>query len=165
MAILIDGFNLLYEFPDLEGLMYQGKISEARKGLLNKLKEYVKISGARVRVVFDGKKEELLDITSEHIGAIDVYYSLDYSADYLIKEFIKKDPNPRMTIVVTSDNDITEFVKRFRARVKKSREFADHINNTFEKWLESQIPEKDDNPVLTEEEISYWENLFSRGKK
>ena len=75
MAILIDGFNLIYKFPEFEGLMYQGKLSDARKGLLNKLKEYVKITGARIRVVFDGKKEPSLEIKSESVGTIDVYYS------------------------------------------------------------------------------------------
>lgn len=164
MAILIDGFNLIYKFPELEGLMYQGKLSDARKGLLNKLKEYVKITGARIRVVFDGKKEPSLEIKSESVGTIDVYYSLEYSADYLIKEFIKKDPNPKTATVVTSDKDITSFVQRFRVKIKKSEEFADHINKTIEKWLESRLPEKEENPVLTDEEIVFWENLFNNGK-
>ncbi|GEM_PF-2098495 len=30
MPILIDGFNLIYKFPELEGLMYEGKLAEAR---------------------------------------------------------------------------------------------------------------------------------------
>lgn len=164
MAILIDGFNLIYKFPEFEGLMYQGKLSDARKGLLNKLKEYVKITGARIRVVFDGKKEPSLEVKSESVGTIDVYYSLEYSADYLIKEFIKKDPNPKTATVVTSDKDIISFVQRFRVKIKKSEEFADHINKTIEKWLESRLPEKEENPVLTDEEIVFWENLFNNGK-
>jgi predicted RNA-binding protein with PIN domain len=161
MAILIDGFNLIYKFPDLEGLMYQGKLSDARKGLLNKLKEYSKITGARIRVVFDGKKEPSLEIKTENVGTIDVYYSLEYSADHLIKEFIKKDPNPRMSTVVTSDKDITYFVQRFRVKIKRSEEFADHLNKTIEKWMESRLPEKEENPVLTEEDIVFWENFFN----
>jgi predicted RNA-binding protein with PIN domain len=165
MAILIDGFNLIYKFPDLEGLMYQGKLSDARKGLLNILKEYAKITGARIRVVFDGKKEPSLEIKSENVGTIDVYYSLEYSADHLIKEFIKKDPNPKMSTVVTSDKDITSFVQRFRVKIKKSEEFADHINKTIEKWMESRLPEKEENPVLTEEDIVFWENLFNNNRE
>ena len=42
MAILIDGFNLIYKFPDLEALMYEERLNDARKGLLSKLKEYQK---------------------------------------------------------------------------------------------------------------------------
>ncbi|MDY6970645.1 MAG: NYN domain-containing protein, partial [Spirochaetota bacterium] len=40
MAFLIDGFNLIYKFPQLEELMYQDRLVDARVGLLNKLKEY-----------------------------------------------------------------------------------------------------------------------------
>lgn len=164
MALLIDGFNLIYKFPDLEALMYEHKLTEARKGLLDKLKEYMKITGIRVRVVFDGKKNHSIQITRESVGTIDVYYSLEYSADYLIKQFIKNDPSPRNVTVITSDKDIIGYVSRFKAKVKTSEEFAKQLNMTYKNWLEEQEPEKDDNPVVTEDEVSFWENLFKRGK-
>jgi len=166
MAHLIDGFNLIYKFPDLEELMYQRRLSEARKGLLEKLREYVKITGARLQVVFDGKKEKSLGITSENFGAIDVFYSQDYSADFLIKQFVKKDVNPRMTTVVTSDKDIIFFVNRFKAKVKTSEEFAEHLNETVQKWREARIPEKEEDPEVTEDEVAFWERMFrSRPKQ
>lgn len=165
MAILIDGFNLIYKFPELEEMMYRDRLFEARIGLLNKLKEYAKLTKKTIRVVFDGKKNTSIDIKSERVGVIDVYYSLDYSADFLIKEFIKKDINPKMTTVVTSDKDIIGFVRRFKARVQTSEEFADEVNNTIEKAEEKKKPEKDENPVLSDEEISFWENLFGRRKR
>ncbi len=160
MTYIIDGFNLIYKFPDLEALMYDGRLAEARRGLLEKLKEHVKISGARILVVFDGKKEKSIEITSEKVGAIDVYYSLDYSADFLIKEFIKKNINPRMTTVVTSDKDIIFFVNRFRAKVKTSEEFAAHMEEAWKKHLESKTPEKDNDPHVSPDEIDYWEKMF-----
>jgi uncharacterized protein len=165
MIFLIDGFNLIYKFPDLEGLMYEGKLSEARKGLLDKLKDYGRITGARMRVVFDGKKDHSLGIKSEKYGKIDVYYSLDYSADYLIKEFIKKDINPRQSTVITSDKDIIAYVSRFKAKVKKSEDFAEQMNRDMEKIIEAKNPEKEENPLVTDEEVSFWQNLFSRKKK
>ncbi|MDY6934854.1 MAG: NYN domain-containing protein [Spirochaetota bacterium] len=163
MSILIDGFNLIYKFPELEELMYNDRLVDARKGLLQKLKEYVKITGSHIRVVFDGKKEMGLDIRSERFGTIDVYYSLDYSADFLIKEFVKKDINPRMVTVVTSDKDIISFVTRYRAKVQTSDKFAEYINTKIEKHLEAQIPEKEENPILSEEELLFWEGLFQKG--
>ena len=165
MVYLIDGFNLIYKFPDLEGLMYQGRLSDARRGLLEKLRDYMKITGDKVRIVFDGKKEKLLEIISERVGTIDIYYALEYSADFLIKQFIKKDLNPRMTTVVTSDKDIIRYVERFRARVKTSEEFAEQLTKTMDKWLEEQIPEKEDDPRLDTEEIAFWERLFRSRKK
>jgi len=165
MAILIDGFNLIYEFPELEGLMYQGSLSEARSGLLNKLKDYIRITGTHIRVVFDGKKEMSLDIRSEKAGKIDVFYSLDYSADFLIKQFIRKDINPKMTTVVTSDRDIISFVSRYKAKVMRSDKFAKHINHRIDKYYESIIPEKEENPCLSEKELLFLENLFKNGGK
>lgn len=164
MAILIDGFNLIYKFPELEELMYQGRLSEARTGLLVKLKEYAKLTNTKTRVVFDGKKERSLEMTSERVGTIDVYYSLDYSADFLIKEFIKKDLNPKMTTVVTSDKDILSYVTRFKAKVRTSEDFSAHLTETIKKSREAKLPEKEDNPVVSDEEVSFWENLFRRKK-
>jgi uncharacterized protein len=160
MAILIDGFNLIYKFPDLEGLMYRSRLSDARTGLLNILKQYQNITKANITVVFDGKKDHSVDIKKENIKSIDVYYSLEYSADFLIKQFIKQDLNPRMTTVVTSDKDIIDYVTRFKAKIKTSEEFYTHINETINIYNESLIPEKDENPVLNENEILFWENQF-----
>lgn len=160
MPVLIDGFNLIYKFPDLEGMMYLGKLSEARRGLLDRLKEYQKITGTHIRVVLDGKKEESLELRSERVGKIDVYYSLDFSADYLIKQFIKKDINPRMTTVVTSDKDIIDFVTRFKAKVRKSEDFAKQVEDTINEKIEESIPEKEEDPVLSDDELAYWEKVF-----
>jgi hypothetical protein len=166
MVLLIDGFNLMYKFPDLEEKMLRGQLNEARAGLLDRLKEFQKIKKSQIRVVFDGKKNPSHNIRSERIGTIDVYYSLDYSADFLIKEFIKKDPNPKMSTVVTSDKDILFYVNRFKAKTMTSEKFADFVTKSIEEHYAEILPEKEDNPDITEEEISFWERLFiKKGKK
>jgi predicted RNA-binding protein with PIN domain len=162
MVLLIDGFNLMYKFPDLEGKMLRGQLNEARAGLLDRLKEFQKIRKSQIRVVFDGKKNPSYNIRSERVGTLDVYYSLDYSADFLIKEFIKKDPNPKMSTVVTSDKDILFYVNRFKAKTLTSEKFADFVTKTIEEHYAGVLPEKEDNPDVTDEEISFWERLFSK---
>ena len=166
MPLLIDGFNLIYKFPDLEALMYLSQLNAARAGLLVKLKEYQKIKKTSIRVVFDGKKDKTIETTSEKIGKIDVYYSLDYSADYLIKQFIKKDLNPKMTTVITSDKDIIFYINRFGAKNITSEKFAEIVNTTFAEILEQEqlqkITEEKEHPVLSEDEISYWQKLFRK---
>lgn len=165
MVLLIDGFNLMYKFPDLEEKMLRGQLNEARAGLLDRLKEFQKIKKSQIRVVFDGKKNPSHNVRSERIGTIDVYYSLDYSADFLIKEFIKKDPNPKMSTVVTSDKDILFYVNRFKAKTMTSEKFADFVTKSIEEHYAEIVPEKEDNPDVTDEEISFWERLFRKGKK
>ena len=123
MVLLIDGFNLIYKFPDLEEKMLRGMLDDARAGLLDRLKEFQKLKKSRIRIVFDGTKGPSRRTRTERIGTIDVYYSLDYSADFLIKEFIKKDPNPKMTTVVTSDKDTAELYDNLdHSGVKNGRE-------------------------------------------
>lgn len=165
MPYLIDGFNLLYKFPEFEKLMYESRLSDARTGLLSKLRVFSRLSRAKIRIVFDGKKEPSFEVKSERVGSIDVYYSLDYSADFLIKQFIKKDLNPRMTTVVTSDKDIIDFVMRFRAKTQKSEDFADYVNRVIDELNREKLPEKEDNPVLTDDDITFWEKLFGVKKK
>ncbi len=166
MPLLIDGFNLIYKFPDLEAMMYLSQLNAARAGLLDKLKEYQKIKKTAIRVVFDGKKDKTIETSNEKIGKIDVYYSLDYSADYLIKQFIKKDLNPKMTTVVTSDKDIIFYINRFGAKNITSEKFAEIVNKTFAEYLEeqnlNQISAEKENPSITDEEISYWQKLFRK---
>ncbi len=164
MVLLIDGFNLMYKFPDLEEKMLRGDLNDARAGLLDRLREFQKIKKARIRVVFDGKKNPSHNVRTEKVGKIDVYYSLDYSADFLIKEFIKKDPNPKMSTVVTSDKDILFYVNRFKAKTMTSEKFADFATKTIEEHYTEVLPEKEDDPDVSDEEISFWERLFSRKK-
>ncbi len=160
MSYLIDGFNLIYKFPELEEHMLLDRLDRARTGLLARLQLFMKIKKYKIRVVFDGKKNPSRETRSETIAGIDVYYSLDYSADFLIKEFIKKDPNPRMTTVVTSDRDIIAYIKRFKAQSIMSEKFADLMEKTFAELSDSVEPEKDENPAMTDEELSFWEQQF-----
>jgi len=113
-----------------------------------------------MRIVFDGKKNQGDNLHQETIGPFMVYYSHDFSADHLIKEFIKQDMNPRMMKIVTSDNGIISYVSRFHVTVIKSEVFAEQVKLAIEKNIAEKQPEKDSNPTLSEEELSYWETVF-----
>jgi len=162
MGIIIDGLNLIYKFPELESLMYINRLNDARKGLIDMLKQYHRIKPVEIRVVFDGKRNQGDTTLQEKLGPIKVYYSHDYTADHLIKEFIKQDKNPRMTTVVTSDKEIISYVNRFKAVVVRSEEFSSHVTKTIEEEGRPIIPEKEVDPVLSQEEISFWEKMFRK---
>ncbi|NCA28398.1 MAG: NYN domain-containing protein, partial [Proteobacteria bacterium] len=42
MILVVDGFNLIYKFPEMEILMYENKLNNARNALLKKLILYKK---------------------------------------------------------------------------------------------------------------------------
>ena len=47
----------------------------------------------------------------------------------------------------------------------KSEEFYEHVKKTIEEHESEKLPEKEDDPVVTEDEISFWEKIFkSKGK-
>lgn len=161
-AVLVDGFNLIYKFPDLEEKMSRGDLPGAMKGLLDILKDYQKKTKKKIRVVFDGRKQVGLDMSSERCGEIDVFYSLDYIADFVIMQFIKQDPKPWLTTVVSSDKAIVSFVNRFGSPFIHSENFAALIIKTLEPEEEPARPEKDENVTLSEDEIGFWEKMFKK---
>ncbi|HPS58271.1 MAG TPA: NYN domain-containing protein [Spirochaetota bacterium] len=168
MALLVDGLNLIYKFPELEAMMYYSQLDNAREGLLETLKNYQKLRKGAISVFFDGRKGASNETKSEKSGTIDVYYSLDYSADFLIKQFVKKDTNPKMLTIVTSDKDIIFYINRFGAKNITSEKFAEHVNSVFNEFREEQelvkISREKENPAISDDELSYWQKIFSRKK-
>ena len=160
-AVLVDGFNLIYKFPDLEEKMSRGDLPGAMKGLVEILKDYQKAAKKKIRVVFDGRKQVGLDMTSERCGSIDVFYSLDYTADFVIMQFIKQDPRPSLTTVISSDKAIVSFVNRFGAKFMLSENFAKLIAATLEP-KEEPPAEKEENVTLSADEVGFWEKMFKK---
>ncbi len=166
MRYLIDGFNLIYKFPELEELMYRSELNAARSGLLKILENLKKIHKCSVHVVFDGKKNPGCSIRHENIKNMEIDYSHDQSADYLIKQFVKQAKQPKEITVITSDRDILFYINRFSAKKMTSENFAQMINRLFnEKEEEESLKEEMEakiNPRISDEELSYWQKMFSQ---
>ena len=161
MILLIDGFNLIYKFPELETLMYESKLNLAREGLLKLLNQYkTKRGNTVIHVFFDGKKDKGSEVRRDEYGSIKVYFSHDVSADLLIKEYIKRDPNPSSLYVVTSDNDIIFYCKRFSCRSQKSEDFAKWVDKFL--FVSEDKEEKPEDVKLTGTELEYWQDLFKK---
>ena len=85
MIILIDGFNLIYKFPELESLMYESKLNLAREGLLKILNQYkIKRGNTVIHVFFDGKKDLGSEVRHDEYGGIKIYFSHDVTAEIQI---------------------------------------------------------------------------------
>lgn len=164
MGLLIDGFNLIYKFPELEQKMYAQKLNDARHGLLELLKAYHAAKPSDIRVVFDGKRNQGDSTERETVGPLRVFYSHDVNADTVIKNFIKTDENPHMTTVITSDKEIIFYGKRFQAPFIKSEDFAKHMLQTISDHETASVPEKPD-AEMSAEELQDWKDFFKNGKK
>jgi hypothetical protein len=164
MILLVDAFNLIYKFPELEDNMYKGELTEARRGLLSLLVNYKNSwkKHIELHVFFDGKKKHGDETRRETVSGIQIYFSIDLSADHLIKEFIKRNPSPGNLHIITSDKDILFFAKKYKCLVQTSEEFSSLLLKTIkEKKSEKDLDEK---PVVSED-ISFWHEMFAKRKK
>ena len=166
MVLLIDAFNVIYKFPDLEEHMHRGELVRAMRGLLQLLLDFMKAwpKPLIIHLFFDGKKKPGDETKREKISGMHVYYSHDLSADHLIKEYIKVCPSPGEIRTVSSDKDILLFAKKHRCHVQTAEEFADWVGAALAPKKKLR-PEKAANPRVSDREVEYWMEMFRGNKK
>lgn len=149
MALLIDGHNLI------------GKISDLRlddpddeEKLLIRLRAYRARTGKRLVIYFD-PGVSYQSPARESKGGITVRQAgTGRRADQLILRDLRRHPNPRELMVVSSDRAIQNAARKQGARVIDSTTFAAEL---------SRSPAKDglsEMPPLSEEEIQEWLGIF-----
>jgi uncharacterized protein len=165
MLLVIDGFNLIYKFPELEVLMYESKLKNARLGLLNLLSQYNgKKEKNRFYVFFDGKKDLGNETRADSFGSIKIFYSHELKADDLIKQFIKENLSPGNLHVVTSDKEIIHFSKKYKCKVISSEDFSKKVAESMQTKVDLE-KEQERQSGLSKEEVSYWYEIFSKKGK
>lgn len=163
MIFVIDGFNLIYKFIELENFMNDNQLELAMNGLIEKLIKLKKIKkNYEFHIFFDGKKRKGDDTYQEEIQGIHCYYSHDIKADNLIENFIqtKKAKNFTNICVVSSDKKIINATKSLRYEHKSSEEFYEIYNQIVNPKKEKK--EKPDS--ITKEELKDWLQLFKNRK-
>jgi len=163
MVLILDAFNLIYKFPDLEEKMYRGELKEAQTGLLQKLYDFRSRwkKPLVIHVFVDGKKKSGDETKRETVSEMNLYYSHDVSADHLIREFIKRYPSPGELYIVTSDKEIRFFAKKHKCHLYTSEEFAKLMNDTTVSPKASSR-EESDKPDMDADELSFWQEMFRK---
>lgn len=163
MILAVDGFNLIYKFPELEEHMYSNRLDKAKNGLLNILNQYKNKKGnTTIRVYFDGKKDLGSTVVEEDFNGIKVHYSHDFTADYYLKLYIKQEYASASVLVITSDNDILLFAKRHKCKSQKSEDFAKWVTEFLNSEKDKRIDEKDADVKLSKNELDFWTKLFKK---
>ncbi|MBP9023315.1 MAG: NYN domain-containing protein [Spirochaetes bacterium] len=160
--ILIDGFNLIYKFPHLEEMMYEKNLIGAMHGLVDLIADYSVKAKKKSVIIFDGKRKEGDNTEKEKVKGVQLIYSHDLSADYVIMQSIKYDKQPKMTSVITSDKAIIGYLRKFGTPVVKSEDFAPLVTKVLDETEKAE--EKPSDVSLSDEELSFWEKLFSSRK-
>jgi predicted RNA-binding protein with PIN domain len=170
MILVIDAFNVMYKFPDLEDKMYRSQLEDARREFLNTLLKFKKRWSIKLEiyVFIDGKKKPGDDTDQETISGMDIIYSKDYSADFMIRKFVKETKTPGEVRVISSDKEVVYFAKKSKCHVQSSEEFAVWISRTIsDKGSELTDNENDaeNSPPISKDDVAYWQQMFSRERQ
>ncbi len=151
MAYFIDGNNLI-------GALKKEKVGkpEARYWLVYYIKEFQKKRRSKVVLFFDGPVDYDLMVESKNI---EIIFSVEREADFLIKERINKLKYRKDLFVVTADNDLIYYARRKGAKIIPPRRFFKYVLKYFDKGEEKPAKK------LTKVEIKIWEDIFRKRQK
>jgi predicted RNA-binding protein with PIN domain len=125
MLIAIDGYNFIKQSPELKKLELI-ELQKAREGLLEQLKQYKRLKGHSILVVFDGWQEGPLAGHRERSGGIEAVFSKPgEKADDVLKRISMEKKGGVM--VVTSDRDVAYFAGKKGATVIDVPDFAEKM--------------------------------------
>jgi predicted RNA-binding protein with PIN domain len=129
MWIIVDGYNLIRQWPEL-AMLDRADLQSGRDALLSELQAYQRARRHRITVVFDGRERGTLSGGRERAGGVGVRYSRQgETADQVIAHLVAEAGEG--TVVVSSDREVQEAAQRhgatplgageFLARVEASR--------------------------------------------
>jgi len=143
MRIVIDGYNLLFRLFNREPFTV---LEEERQYLPELLFSYKKIKGHKITIVFDGRRCEQFSIK----GISVIFTDSGVSADKYIMDMAEKD---RGIVVVTSDNEIINYLSKLNVVTVKSEEFVSRLEEAFYQNIKGI------------EDLEYNEHYSESGKK
>lgn len=153
--IIIDAWNVIWKMPDLSHLIPE-KLEQVRSKFNIIIKNYYIGKNIDYRIIYDGQPS----IYSQHQNQDSrVSYSRNpEKADDVIVKFLKKQSSPGRWTVITSDRQLSHRVKNSGAHILSAESFIGKINKPAS---EKRSSEKNTNPQIKKEDISYWLDKFS----
>lgn len=159
MAFLIDGNNVIGQWPDLD--LHD---PSSRDALVGKLLIFQKVRRKRIVLVFDGRPAVFplrRQINSRfHI----LHPGDDGDADSLIKDMISREKDRKGFIVVSSDRDIRDAARNRGFSGLTAPEFIRLVQSALKEGRQARELEKTENPP-TPVEQQLWAELFARKRK
>jgi predicted RNA-binding protein with PIN domain len=131
MAIIVDGYNVLFAIADYGGQSVSKAIDDARGRLLDQLARYRRRSGEDVTVVFDSRRSKGGAEQRESAGGVRVLYSHPPRiADDDIKRLAETTASGGDVRVITSDRELADACRRRGAAVTGAMTFWRQLSRT-----------------------------------
>ncbi|GGE54243.1 hypothetical protein GCM10011391_36460 [Pullulanibacillus camelliae] len=167
-VLLVDGYNIIGAWPDLQALKKQDDFAAARDRLIDRMSEYKAYTGMRVIVVFDAHFVPGIETKVKQYQVEVIYTREKETADERIEKLVSVLKNIKTQIyVATSDyteqwtvfsqgalrksarelyNEMQHIDRQITARVVQQQQqqkrstitFSEDIKKQFEKWRRGQ---------------------------
>ena len=139
MHYLIDGYNLLFQLPELKGTSLQAK----REKIIKIFQEYLISIPLQITIVFDGDKQGSAEIVKRHINQLEIVYTAKkQTADSYIIEELEASFRPQNFVVITSDAGLTRQSQGLQAGTQTIEEFLEYLSEKMRKKAKKEMHEK-----------------------
>ena len=154
--IIIDGWNVCWKIPEIAQLI-PDKLTIARQRFNSLVKIYFQKKSSISKIVYDGQPG-IISSKGELKGQ-DIQFSKNpQNADQKIIAFLKRQNNPALWTVISSDRELTGRAKNLGASSLSSEQFITKLM----KGRTSEISNpKKENPNLSKNEINDWLDIFN----
>lgn len=133
MHYYVDGYNLMFRI-----LYGEDEISAQRQQLIDDLNRKIQLLELEVTIVFDAQYQ-YGDSSRSHFQNLEILFTAHgETADELILEEIKAEPNPHQVTVVTSDKKLAWFARRCAAKTESVEQFVEWVNTRFKNKIRKQ---------------------------
>ena len=125
MWIIVDGYNLIRQWPEL-AMLDRADLESGRGALLQALQAYQRAKRHRITVVFDGRERGSLSGGAEKAGGVGVRYSRQgETADEVIAHLVAEAGEG--AVVVSSDREVQASARRHGAAPLAAEEFMARV--------------------------------------
>lgn len=144
--LLVDGYNIIFAWPDLKALSEEN-MDSARTKLLDYLSKYQSYRKCQIIAVFDayrvqGHQEEIIDYENIHV----VYTREAQTADQFIEKFAHDNRKKYSITVATSDALQQVIIRGAGCDLLSARELKQKIDSAndsvIQTYLEKQTPDR-----------------------
>ena len=152
MPYLIDGHNLIAQLPDIS---LEDPDDEAK--LVIKLRGFCASNKKRCIVIFDGGIPGGYSSMSNKSVKVIFASAFHTNADTLIKQRIHDTPDASNWTVVSSDNEVLDYARKYKMRARTSNDFATALKR---KPRVQDSRGESTHVQVTSEEVDEWLDIF-----
>jgi predicted RNA-binding protein with PIN domain len=161
MALIIDGYNVLFAIAERPGHELAAAIEAARARLLKHLTRYHQATRDLVTVIFDQSAHTGGASAEERLPGITLRYSHPpRTADDDIRRLVEASHAPQHLRVVTSDQALSRDCARRGARVVGAREFFNELLRLAEQSRDDEAETRLKQQPPSAGEVREWLEVF-----